>query len=253
MSKRILVIDDETNVRTMIRLTLEHSGYEVQSAEDGAVGLQLLKSGPPMDLVLVDYRMPGLNGQEVQDEIHKLSPSTHVVLMTAFGTLDLAVDAIHAGATDFLRKPFTAEMLRNTVKLALESTRTVGAAIPIDKVCKPFSRTNINGYSLQADEDSHHAEESDGRFRSHFVVMEGSGKKSYVDVVLESFVAELVKAHLDTEEVPSGERFWAAFCEEALALYLRDEAQLPPRHQLVIKDLSTCLEEWLDSVSTVEI
>lgn len=252
MSQRILVIDDETNIRTMIRLTLEHSGYAVDIAEDGEKGLAAFKKDPTYDLVLVDYRMPGMSGTDVQTAIQKVSPKTHVIIITAYGTIDLAMDAIHAGASDFLRKPFTADTLRQTVKRALETAKTSGLAVPIDKVCKPFTRTNINGFSLQVDEDATHRDTDDGSVHAHFIVHRGDTIHQKVTVLLETYVIELAKAHLDVEVVPGGESFWRALCEEALADHLWREAQVPPDGELHIQDLSRDLERWLDSVSTVD-
>ena len=252
MSQRILVIDDETNIRTMIRLTLEHSGYAVDTAEDGEKGLAAFKKDPTYDLVLVDYRMPGMSGTDVQLAIQKIAPKTHVVIITAYGTIDLAMDAIHAGASDFLRKPFTAETLRQTVKRAMETAKTSGLAVPIDKVCKPFTRTNINGFSLQVDEDATHREPDDGSVSAHFIVHKGDTLHRKVTVALEAYVIELAKAHLDVEVVPGGDSFWRALCEEALADYLWREAQIPADDELRIQDLSRDLERWLDSVSTVD-
>src|SRR5579872_503365 len=118
---RILLIDDESNIRTMIRLALQHAGHTVETAADGPEGLEKFGSGEDWDLVLLDHRMPGMAGLDVLREIHRRDPNARVIMITAFGTIDLAVDAMKAGATDFLRKPFTTDTLRGAVRAALQA------------------------------------------------------------------------------------------------------------------------------------
>ena len=100
---RILVIDDEKNIRTMVGLALKHEGYAVDLAEDGRSGLNTFGGGEDFDLVLLDQRMPELDGLEVLHEMRRRKPDTRVVMITAFGTIELAVDAMKSGAADFLR------------------------------------------------------------------------------------------------------------------------------------------------------
>jgi len=251
LSQRILIIDDETNIRQMIRLALEHSGYEVDGAEDGPQGLALLKAGKPYDLILVDYRMPGMSGADVQVQLHRLAPKAHVIMITAFGTIDLAMDAIHAGATDFLRKPFSMETLRNAVSMALATAKCDNPTIPIDKVVRPFSRANINGFSFQVNEDVAHADPDDNAIHAHFIVRQGD-THSEVTVAVQRYVIELAKAYLDTDDVPGGDSFWRGLGEEALAEHLWRHSSLPTG-DLSVKELSPALKHWLDSVSTIQV
>src|SRR5258708_12625038 len=111
----ILVIEDEGNIRTMIRLALQHVGHDVDTAADGAEGLSKFGNGEGCDLVLLDQRMPGMEGIEVLREMRRRDPDAKITLITAFGTIELAEEAMAAGATDFLRKPFTAGILRRGV------------------------------------------------------------------------------------------------------------------------------------------
>ena len=99
---RILVIDDESNIRMMIRLALQHVGHTVEAAADGQEGLARFNERADWDLILLDYRMPGLDGMDVLKQIRWHDPHARVVMITAFGTIDLAVEALKAGATDFL-------------------------------------------------------------------------------------------------------------------------------------------------------
>lgn len=251
MSARILVIDDETNIRTMIRLALAHAGHEVTTASDGAEGLQKYGQGDHFDLVLLDQRMPGMPGIEVLREIFKRNTKARIILITAFGTIDLALEAIQAGASDFLRKPFTAETLRMSVQSAIEKSATQRSAIPVGMVCREFTRTTINGFSFEL--DSQAIDEHVGDLSCLFDVHRADGPTQVVRVTLPAYVMELVKAYTDSERVPGGQRFWTAMCEEALANHLWQNAEIPADNSLSIEDLSNSMQRWLDSVMTVSV
>ncbi len=237
----------------MIRLTLQHAGYEVETAGDGQEGLDKFGTGEKFDLVLLDQRMPGMAGIDVQKEIYRRNPQTRLILITAFGTIDLALEAIQAGASDFLRKPFTADTLRQAVKSAIERPVQRMSAVPIGMVCREFTRTTINGFSFEIDDSGHHHSDEEESVTCRFRVNQANGDSEVCTVVLPCYVMELVKAYTDTEEVPGGERFWQAMCEEALANSLWQNATLPEGHLLRIEDLSSGLQRWLDAMLTVEL
>lgn len=251
MSSRILIIDDETNIRTMIRLALEHVGYSVQTASEGTEGLQKYGDGSDFDLVLLDQRMPGMAGIDVLKEIYRRNPASRVILITAFGTIDLAIEAIQSGASDFLRKPFTADTLRGAVKNALTKVARRMSAVPVDLVCREFTRTAINGYSFEITEVTQDEHSMDVVCK--FNVTGSDFSNDSVNVTVPAYVMELVKAHADTEHLPYGQRLWQAMCEETLANYLWQNAELPPNHAIRIEDLSNSIREWLDKVLTVEL
>ena len=119
MSKRILIIDDEENIRRVTRLTLQAAGYEVGEAGDGETGLEVFGDGSTWDAVLLDQRMPGMDGLETLRHISDRDPSARVIMATAYASIELAVDAMKLGATDFVRKPMTPEILRNAISAAL--------------------------------------------------------------------------------------------------------------------------------------
>jgi len=100
----LLVIDDEKTQRDSLTGFLEHIGYNVISAETGQKGLELLKKSS-VHVVISDFRMPGLDGLRVVEEVKKINPSILVILITAYGEVDLAVNVMKAGAYDFLTKP----------------------------------------------------------------------------------------------------------------------------------------------------
>ncbi len=233
----------------MIKLVLEHAGYEVDVAPDGPQGIAKFGDGKDWDLVLLDQRMPGMAGIDVQRELLKRRSDMRLILITAFGTIDLALEAIQAGASDFLRKPFTAETLRSTVNTVLERPIQRMSAVPVGMVCREFTRTTINGFSFELDHPT--VDDSTGDMTCIFDVNHADQPAKKVRVELPAYVMELVRAYVDADEVPGGERFWQAMCEEALANYLWQNAEVPADKVVRIDDLSSTLTRWLDSVLTV--
>ena len=122
MRTRILIIDDEAHIRYMMRLTLETAGYEVGEAGDGLQGLEAFGDGATWDAVLLDQRMPGMDGLETLRRLKERYPEVRIIMVTAFASIELAVDAMKLGATDFVRKPMTPEILRHTVAAALDKS-----------------------------------------------------------------------------------------------------------------------------------
>lgn len=235
----------------MMRLALEHVGYKVEVASDGTEGLAKFGDGSEWDLVLLDHRMPGMTGTEVQQEILKRRSETRLIMVTAFGTISLALEAIQAGASDFLRKPFTAETLRQAVAAALEKPAQKLRAVPVGLAMREFTRTTINGFSFNLDEEVEKDKSED--VECIFEVSRGNEAPTKVHVMLPAYVKELALAQADAEAMPGGARFWQAMCEEALANYLWQQAEIPPQKTLLIDDLSSSLRHWIDAVLTVEL
>ncbi len=251
MNARILVIDDETNIRTMIKLALEHVGHTIETASEGKEGLEKYGDGKDFDLVLLDQRMPGMPGIEVLAAIKKRNADARLILITAFGTIDLALEAMQTGASDFLRKPFTADTLRASVTAALGKPCLKMDAVPVKLACREFYRANINGFGFELDHEGE--DDRTGDFVCTFKVSRSHASNSMVRIALPTYVKELVLAYTDTEHVPGGVRFWQAMCEEALANYLWQNADTPAEGQLRIEDLSSSLQRWLDSVLTISL
>ncbi len=118
MSHRVLIVDDEKNIRTTLARGLDLEGFVVEGAEDGATGLALVDSFQP-DLVLLDLKLPDTDGLQVLEQIRLRKEPPPVVMMSGHGTLDAAVRATRLGALDFLEKPVEMERLLLTVKNAL--------------------------------------------------------------------------------------------------------------------------------------
>jgi DNA-binding response OmpR family regulator len=133
MSKNILVVDDEPNVRLSYRVALEIEGYAITEAHCGAKALDDLAAGS-FDLAILDMRMPEMDGLGLLAEMRKRGFSTPSVIITAFGDVPHAVRAMKLGAIDFLNKPITPEELRNVVAdvVARHGTGTTPPVPPRD-------------------------------------------------------------------------------------------------------------------------
>lgn len=115
---RIVVVDDETVVLSLVRDALEDDGYDVSTFADSRDALKFL-SGHPVDLLLTDIRMPGLNGIELVKQARAINPELSVIFMTGYANLNSAKDAIKQGASDYIMKPFELSEIRHAVKQAL--------------------------------------------------------------------------------------------------------------------------------------
>lgn len=104
---RVLVVEDERLLRWSVAETLGKSGYTVIEASDGASAIRALESAPaPVDVVMLDYRLPDSNDLTLLATIRRIAPRSAVVLMTAYGTQEIAHDALQLGAYQILNKPF---------------------------------------------------------------------------------------------------------------------------------------------------
>ena len=124
MKFKILVIDDEKNIREGLQMALEDDGYEVLTAADGSIGLQKALTDV-VDLIITDLRMPGVGGQELLRRVTSETPGVPVIVLTGHGTVETAVEAMRMGAYDFLTKPLDLDRLSLLVKRALQNRELV--------------------------------------------------------------------------------------------------------------------------------
>jgi DNA-binding NtrC family response regulator len=122
MPRNILIVDDEPLNLDLLEQELADLGYAIDTADGGKAALEKLAL-KPFDLILLDYQMPGMNGIEALAEIKKKDPALPVIIITAYGTIARAVEAIKSGADDFVTKPFDPDHLEVVVKKALERAR----------------------------------------------------------------------------------------------------------------------------------
>jgi DNA-binding NtrC family response regulator len=120
---RVLVVDDETLIRGSVAERLQRDGYEVLSAESGEQALEMVAATPP-DLILLDVRLPGIDGVQTLQRALSLHPDMAILMMSAHSTVDIAVDAMKHGAIDFLVKPFPFQALDAAVQRAIATART---------------------------------------------------------------------------------------------------------------------------------
>ncbi|MHB8811056.1 MAG: sigma-54-dependent transcriptional regulator [Desulfobulbaceae bacterium] len=140
---KILVVDDERVHRFMLTSLLGEWGWQVVEADDGSTAVAAVETGP-FDAILMDVRMTTMDGMEALQRIHALNPSIPVVIMTAFSSVDSAVEAIKMGAHDYLTKPLDFERLRQTLEAATQHKQPGGAGKPEEALEKD---SNIIGNS----------------------------------------------------------------------------------------------------------
>ena len=141
----ILVVDDDASQRRLIEFWLKEEGYDVAITADGNAGLQAFTEKSPA-LVITDIRMPGLSGLDLLGRVKAINPDTPVILITAFGTVGDAVDAMKLGAADYVLKPLNAEELKVNVQRALERQRLVDE----NRYLRDFSETAFRFENLIA-------------------------------------------------------------------------------------------------------
>ena len=128
---RILVIDDEPSVRTVVRMTLEKAGYDVLEAEDGEQAIEAINTGENrlvVDAVICDIRMPKINGIEAIDYFQREYPHVPLVILTGYPETEMAVSFLRKGVADYLVKPVDAERLKDAVEKAMERRHVAWAA-----------------------------------------------------------------------------------------------------------------------------
>jgi DNA-binding NtrC family response regulator len=123
MTERVFVVEDEKAVRDLLEEVLRGAGYAVVGHPNGLTALDALVAGEEVDLVISDLRMPGLSGEGLLAQIRQLRPELNVVVITAFGSIESAIEMVKAGAYDYLTKPFGTDELLLTVQRAMQESR----------------------------------------------------------------------------------------------------------------------------------
>ncbi|HDH34347.1 MAG TPA: sigma-54-dependent Fis family transcriptional regulator [Nitrospirae bacterium] len=141
---KILVVDDEKSMREILQIFLENEGYSVSVASNGAAAIEDIKKDI-FDLIITDMKMPKASGLDLLKSTKQVSPDTIVVIITAFGNTDSAVEAMKLGAYDYLQKPFQMDEIRLVVKNALEKQELRKDVSVLKEQLKPYSLENIIG------------------------------------------------------------------------------------------------------------
>lgn len=117
-NETVLIVDDEDNLRRVLSVQLGRSGFECLTAPDGSKALKILEKRPDIAVVITDMKMPGMDGVELLRNIKQINPRLPVIILTAFGTITSAVEAVKSGAFDYMEKPFDKQALIMMVKKA---------------------------------------------------------------------------------------------------------------------------------------
>ena len=148
----ILIVEDEAKMRRLLELNLGEDGFATLSAGDAETGLRML-SANTIDLVVTDLKLPGMNGLEFLQAVKRQNAALPVVVMTAFGTVETAVDAMKAGASDYVLKPFSLSEMRMVIRKELdvrdlrEQNRTLREALG-----RRFAHPNVVARSAKMQE-----------------------------------------------------------------------------------------------------
>lgn len=143
---KILVVDDEKHIRDVMDILLKNEGYDVLVADGGESGIEAMKKDI-FDLVITDLKMPKVSGFDLLKTVKNISPDTVVVIITAFGTTESAVEAMKLGAFDYIQKPFKNDDIRLVVKNAMEKQKLQKDVLILKGQLKTPSLENIIGES----------------------------------------------------------------------------------------------------------
>lgn len=235
MCKRVLVIDDEENIRQMMRLTLETAGYEVGEAGSGMEAFAILGGNDSWDAVLLDQKMPGMVGTEVLRRIKVMTPQAPVIMMTAFASVELAVEAMRLGATDFVRKPMTPEIVRNALVAALAKAAETQAPT-IDETKQSGSgriRTvTMNGFTILRASDLRILLPHKPNERS-FIVRRPDGREQ--EVVIEISDEAVRAVEQVTNHLPLRNAFWTEQAERFLSDFIWNDGSFPAHGKLTLR------------------
>jgi two-component system response regulator (stage 0 sporulation protein F) len=115
MKEKILIVDDQFGIRILLNEVLQKEGYQTFQAANGVQALEIVKKNPP-DLVLLDMKIPGMDGIEILKRMKVIEPDIRVIIMTAYGELDMIQEAMNLGALTHFAKPFDIDDIRVAVK-----------------------------------------------------------------------------------------------------------------------------------------
>lgn len=237
----VLIVDDEPNIRTVMRLTLEAHGYTVTEASSGEEALEMYTSSLKFNVVLLDERMSGMDGLETLKHLREHDPPAVVIMVTAFASIELAVDAMKLGATDFMRKPMTPDTLRAAVDGALHKARAeAGPAEPSPSpqapaaasAPKPYEVWMFNGLRLR------HVPTDDAATLQRFDVTRGNADQGHTVVVeFTEAVAAAVAAEAG-RPLDDDRGFWIRQAALALGQYVWNKAEAPAEGRLLVNRLT---------------
>ncbi|MDY6822063.1 MAG: sigma-54 dependent transcriptional regulator, partial [Deferribacterota bacterium] len=149
---KVLLIEDNVSLASIIQIMLEDEGINVDYSDDGLKGLKLFKENLDYDAVVIDIKLPGLNGYEIFKNIKKINDTIPIIIITAFGNIPDAVKAIKSGAFDYITKPFDNDEFLIVIKKAIEYKRLKGENVNLKNYVKSFIKPEIIGQSNKIEE-----------------------------------------------------------------------------------------------------
>ena len=248
MTRRVLIVDDEQNIREMIRLALEAAGYEVGEAGSGLEAFAVIGGDELWDAVLLDQKMPGMVGTEILRRLKVMLPAARVIMMTAYASVDLAVEAMKLGATDFVRKPMTPEILRNSLAAALAKPpepRKSDAAEDGNAQSSP--QVTLNGFTILRATDVLGVALQRPNERCFIVRMPGGREQQVVVEIDPEAVSAVEKV---TNNLPPGKSFWTEQAEQFLSDFLWNDGNAPANGRLTLRAVEP---EALEKVARKEV
>jgi CheY-like chemotaxis protein len=235
---KLLIIDDEPHIRQMMRLTLEAAGYQVDEAADGQAGLDRYRDGGDYDAVVLDQKMPGLDGLETLQRLKERTPEACVLMVTAYASIELAVDAMRMGATDFLRKPMTPDTLRSAVAAAVAGKglqRSIRPSAGQRAVrLGDIAVLTMNGFQIVRASDSPDRSSSEHVFRVRHVP---DGVEVLVTVTIDPEALDRV-ARLTQRRLEPDSGFWRVQAERLVSAWVWSEGRPPADGRLVLRDIA---------------
>ncbi len=231
---RVLIVDDEKFIRDILADFLGMEGYVVRTAEDGTAALQEL-SQARYDLIISDLKMPRMGGIELLEQVGQRAPSALTVIMTGFGTVETAIDAMKRGAYDYILKPFKVEEVIHVVQRGLEKQRltaenlrmkealslykvseAIQASLSLDEVIATLRATAFD--ELAADSVAVWLDDGEGSFFERERKHDGPGKAGTADPA--AFLAHFKSEEILLEHGTRGNRLFAEIPEPALVSLL---------------------------------
>lgn len=219
---KVLIVDDEENIRQMTRLALETAGYQVGEAASGMECFAILGGDAAWDVVLLDQKMPVLMGTDVLRRLRVLVPQASVIIMTAFASVELAVEAMKLGAADFVRKPMTPETLRNAVAGARDDAHRQ----PASGGRRTFT---MNGFAILRTSGVTAAALNERRF----IVRGPDGSEQ--EVVVEISQAAIRSVENSGLKISLDDPFWTEEAEHFLSDFIWNDGNVPAAGRLELR------------------
>lgn len=187
----VLVVDDEHLIRELFNDLLEDEGYHIRSAANAEDALSIIKQDPEMvDVIFLDIMMPGKTGLEIMEDINKLAPNSAIIIMTAYPSMDYAIEAIKKGVYDFLKKPLVVEQIKLVLRNALEKINL--------KKSNANLMSELKGYVVQLEELNERLADID-KTKSTFISEFSYNLKTPLTVISGYIDLLLVESELEKE------------------------------------------------------